>query len=221
MSTIHHLVLASGSPRRRELLALLGLPFKVTAANVDEQRWADEAPGALVLRLARAKACAGAPVDEAIIIAADTIVALDDNVLGKPADANEAGRMLRALRGRVHQVYTGVAVVNQASRLTIDTMAVTDVPMRCFSNAELEAYVASGDPLDKAGAYGIQHPGFHPVENFGGCFASVMGMPLCHLARGLRRLGLNTPKDVPSACQAGLAYRCPISSAVLRGESVG
>jgi MAF protein len=215
MSTIHHLVLASGSPRRRELLALLGLPFKVTAANVDEQRWADEAPGALVLRLARAKACAGAPVDEAIIIAADTIVALDDNVLGKPADANEAGRMLRALRGRVHQVYTGVAVVNQASRLTIDTMAVTDVPMRCFSNAELEAYVASGDPLDKAGAYAIQHAGFHPVENLQGCFANVMGLPICHLARALRKMAVAVSVNVPQVCQAYLAYQCPVYQDIL------
>jgi hypothetical protein len=93
--------------------------------------------------------------------------------------------------------------------------------MRAYRADEIEAYVATGDPLDKAGAYAIQHAGFHPVEGFGGCFASVMGLPLCHLARTARRMGLAPLPGLPAACQAALAYDCPVTQAVLRGENIG
>ena len=93
--------------------------------------------------------------------------------------------------------------------------------MRAYTPAEIEAYVATGDPLDKAGAYAIQHSGFHPVEGFRGCFASVMGLPLCHLARTARRLGLGELEGLPAACQKALDYTCPVSQAVLRGENAG
>jgi septum formation protein len=93
--------------------------------------------------------------------------------------------------------------------------------MRPYSDEEIDVYVASGDPLDKAGAYAIQHADFHPVENFSGCYASVMGLPLCHLVRTLCKMGIAPPADVPAACQAHLQYTCPISAAILRGETIG
>jgi predicted house-cleaning NTP pyrophosphatase (Maf/HAM1 superfamily) len=130
--------------------------------------------------------------------------------------------MLRRLRGRTHQVMTGLAVLLQgAPERMVTDLCVTDVPMRAYREAEIEAYVASRDPLDKAGAYAIQNPDFHPVEKLRGCYASVMGLPLCHVVRSLRRLGVEPPSDVPARCQDALAYRCPISAGVLRGEQLG
>ncbi len=217
------LVLASNSPRRRELLALGGWTFQVRPADVDESQLPGETPGDYVLRLARSKAraCAAGARPGEVILAADTTVAVDGDILVKPKDATEAAEMLRRLRGRGHQVYTGLAVLQAPGRDPLTDCCVTDVPMRNYSEAEIEAYVASGDPLDKAGAYAIQHPGFHPVEALAGCYASVMGLPLCHLVRTLGKLGIQPMADVPSGCQAALQYACPISAAVLRGEQVG
>jgi MAF protein len=217
------LVLASNSPRRRELLALGGWEFVVRPADVDESRRAGEAPADYVVRLARSKAlaCAARSNEGEIVLAADTTVAVDGDLLGKPAEAAEAVGMLERLRGRTHQVYTGLAALRRADGKLITDLCVSDVPMRAYSHEEIEAYVASGDPLDKAGAYAIQHPGFHPVEGFSGCRASVMGLPLCHLVRTLGRLHLRPRADVPAECQASLNYSCPISAAVLRGETVG
>jgi septum formation protein len=219
--TIPALVLASNSPRRRELLALGGWTFSVRPADVDEMPLPGEAPGTYVLRLAesKAKACAESAKPDEVIIAADTTVAIDGMILGKPRDAAEAAEMLRLLRGRRHQVHTGIGVKKGDVLLT--DLCTTDVPMRPYSDDEITAYVASGDPLDKAGAYAIQHAGFHPVENFSGCFASVMGLPLCHLLRLLQRVDIFPTADVPGGCQASLDYQCPISDAVLRGEVIG
>jgi MAF protein len=142
-------------------------------------------------------------------------------VLGKPVDPSDATRMLEQLRARAHQVYTGLALLDAASGRTLTDLCVTDVPMRDYSDAEIRAYVASGDPLDKAGAYGIQHPGFHPVSDMRGCFASVMGLPLCHLVRLLARLEGVSRTALADSCQAHLNYACPVSGAILRGELVG
>ena len=217
------LILASNSPRRRELLALSGWMFDVRPSAVDESRRPDEAPGEYVLRLAETKALAAAPLAHPgqIILAADTAVALAGDILGKPRDVAEAAAMLKNLRGRGHQVYTGLAALDPAGGNLATDLCVTEVPMRAYSDEEIEAYAASGDPLDKAGAYAIQHIGFHPVEKLAGCYASVMGLPLCHLVRTLRRLDVQPRSDVPAACQAALHYSCPISAAVLRGERVG
>ena len=103
----------------------------------------------------------------------------------------------------------------------VTDLCVTDVPMRNYSDEEIDAYVASGDPLDKAGAYAIQHPGFQPVETMSGCYASVMGLPLCHLTRTLRRLEIPPPVDISAECQASLNYKCPISASILHGEQAG
>lgn len=217
------LVLASNSPRRRQLLALAGWEFTVRPAEVDESPQPGEAPQDYVLRLAesKARACAQAGVDGDILLAADTTVSLDGDLLGKPTSPAQAHAMLVRLRGRSHQVFTAIALLQASSGQFHSDLCVTQVPMRDYSLDEIEAYIASGDPLDKAGAYAIQHPDFHPVEALAGCFASVMGLPLCHLQRSLESFGRVPPLDLPSRCQASLDYACPVSRAILAGEDVG
>lgn len=204
-------------------MALGEWPVSVLAPNVDESRRISETPGGYVTRLAemkvRAAADAALPAD--FIVAADTSVVDEDDMLAKPADAADAMSMLRRLRGHTHQVYTGLSVLDRQSGRLLTDMCVTDVPMRRYSEAEIIDYVATADPLDKAGAYAIQHPSFRPVEHMQGCYASVMGLPLCHLMRVLRRLGAEPPTDLPARCQAHLDYDCPVSGAILRGESAG
>jgi predicted house-cleaning NTP pyrophosphatase (Maf/HAM1 superfamily) len=129
--------------------------------------------------------------------------------------------MLRRLRGHVHQVYTGIAALRAADQKLVTDLCITDVPMRSYSDEEIEAYVGTGDPLDKAGAYAIQRADFQPVEKMSGCFASVMGLPMCHIVRTLHKMDVEPEADVPASCQAYLNYRCKVSSAVLRGENVG
>jgi len=225
------LLLASRSPRRRELVALLGLPFDVTTADVAEEPLADESPARMVARLSQAKASAGiastslntgAQLDPSacadagtIVVGCDTIVALDGEVLGKPRDAEEAIDMLRRLRGRAHTVYSAVTLLEPATGTTSTEVAETRLVMRAYTATEVAAYVASGDPLDKAGAYAIQHPGFHPVASSYGCYTNVMGLPLCHLTRGLRSLGVEPPHDVPTACQAHTGRRCLVYGTIL------
>lgn len=221
--TAPNLILASNSPRRRELLGWTGLNFTICPAEIDESPEPGEMPVGYVSRLASAKGLAVAALapEGSLILAADTIVADEFGLLGKPANPQDATAMLRRLRGLVHQVYTALTVIDLCSQRVEADLCCSNVLMRPYSDAEIAAYVASGDPLDKAGAYAIQHPGFQPVENFRGCYASVMGLPLCHLARCLSRLDVALPNDIPSACQAGLAYACPIFPAVLRGEQAG
>jgi septum formation protein len=216
-----HLLLASNSPRRRQMLAWLDLPFSAQAMDVDESRLVGESPSQYVLRVAQAKALAAhAAAAEQAILAADTTVADGEQTLGKPADAAEARAMLRQLRGRSHQVHTGLVLVLPSGSRFSD-LCVSQVPMRSYTDAEIESYIESGDPLDKAGAYAIQHPGFHPVETFSGCFASVMGLPLCHLVRTMRQAGFTLSVDPAQVCQTNNRYACPIHQRVLRGETVG
>jgi MAF protein len=213
------LLLASASPRRRELIKLLGLPVETTAADIDEAPLDHEPADSMAIRLSRAKAQAVAAhipnPSTQIIIASDTIVSLDDEPLGKPLDAAEARSMLLRLRDRVHQVHTAVTLIDTASDRALTDLATSDVRMRAYSNQEIDAYIASGDPFDKAGAYAIQHSGFNPAESFAHCFANVMGLPLCHLVRSLRKLGVEPVTDVPKACQAHLGYKCPVYETIL------
>ena len=209
------LLLASQSPRRRELLALLGLPFEVTVANVIEIPQAGEPPLATVARLSRAKTRVAPIHSDAIVIACDTVVALDGELLGKPRDATEATAMLRRLRARPHTVYSGVTLLETATGRALTEVAETRVAMRAYSDAEIATYVASGDPLDKAGAYAIQHPGFHPVAELQGCYANVMGLPLCHLTRCLHAYGIEPPADVPAACQIHNTHHCTVYATIL------
>ena len=204
------------------MLSLGGWVFSVAVADVDESQFNDENPGDYVLRLAEAKArksAENAPAGS-VVIAADTTVVDGDDILGKPVDAEDAVRMLKRLRGHAHQVYTGLALLRVSDGQFLTDLSVTDVPMREYSDEEITTYVQTGDPLDKAGAYAIQHPDFQPVENLKGCFASVMGLPLCRLTYLLHQIGIFPDTDVEMRCLSEIQYDCPVASAILRGDLV-
>ncbi|MGE5123305.1 MAG: Maf family protein [Acidobacteriaceae bacterium] len=219
-----HLYLASNSPRRRELLALCGLEFHTLNAQVDETPLPGEGGVKYVQRLAKTKAeTASRQVGtHCLVIAADTTVVDADvagrpAILGKPASPGEAIKMLCGLRGHSHQVHTAISLHPGQEGNVVSDLCTTLVPMRDYSDQEIDAYVATRDPMDKAGAYAIQHAGFHPVEKLAGCYANVMGLPLCHLTRNLIKMGLPPPADVPTECQHALAYLCPVYTQILEG----
>ncbi len=183
------LILASASPRRRELLERFGREFIIDPAVAPENPPVGATPSETVAALAAAKArevAARRPGD--VVIGADTIVSLDGVILGKPADAEEASRMLHALSGRAHRVYTGVAVARDGELLT--GVEMTRVCFRPLTDAEIDAYIATGEPLDKAGAYGYQGLAGLFVERIEGDYFSVVGLPLCRLGRMLQSLGV-------------------------------
>lgn len=217
------LILASNSPRRKSLLKLTGWGFKVRPADVDETLLSGEQPGDYVVRLAERKAGVVAHKNGAggIILAADTTVVDQGTILGKPADGKEAAEMLKGLRGHAHQVFTGLALCRTEPDDLVTDLCITHVPMRRYTDDEVKRYVESGDPLDKAGAYAIQHSEFHPVEDLQGCYASVMGLPLCHLERSMRKLGVLSQVDIAASCQSALEYKCPIWENVLNNEPHG
>jgi len=205
-------ILASRSPRRRELLAHLGVPFRVVVPEVEEdaEPASSGRPEELAEALAVAKAEAVARDEgEAVVIAADTIVVDGDTILGKPADGAAAAETLRRLRRKTHRVITGLAVVDAGSGRRAASHVVTAVRMRDYSDAEIAAYVARREPLDKAGAYAIQDEQFHPVASYDGCYCNVVGLPLKTLVILLRRAGLDirtdSLQDLPPQCAA-----CPI-----------
>lgn len=211
------LILASSSPRRQDLIQLLGLPWIIHVANVDEESIRIADPKENVLETARLKAsyvAARAPKDT-IILGADTTVVLGGKMLGKPNSEEDAHQMLLALRGRSHEVHTGISVIDNASGRSIDDVCSVDVPMREYSAAEIELYIATGDPMDKAGSYAIQHEEFRPVSGLRGCYAAVVGLPLCHVVRALDRLGVEIHNDVPAACQQHHNYNCPIFESII------
>jgi MAF protein len=196
--------------------------LKYSSANVDESQFENELPENHVRRLAfnKCKSLANIPEND-FVIAADTIVVLDHMILGKPANADHAYQTLINLRGRSHWVMTSVAVRKGDQEIPRLEICKTEVKMRYYSDAEIVRYIESGDPLDKAGAYAIQNKDFHPVVDFGGCMASVMGMPLCHLERTLRKYDSYQETDWPKICQFHLKYTCPITKRVIAGEDAG
>lgn len=205
-----HLLLTSQSPRRREMLAWLGLPAGVTHTDVDETPGDGESPADTAARLAVAKVYAAeSPDDNAWILGADTVVDLEGVSLGKPADPAEARAMLRQLRGRAHAVHTGVALYHPRTRQICARRVASAVQMRAYTDAEIEAYVRSRDPMDKAGAYAIQNGAFRPVARVERCYANVVGFPLCAIAALLEAWGLALTVDVPALCLAHFAYVCP------------
>lgn len=182
------LMLASASPRRRELLAGLGADFVVCPSNVDEGELAGD-PARAARRLACLKAVTaadGKPKDR-VILSADTVVAFRHHLLGKPADAQDARRMLGMLSGRWHQVHTGVCLMDPLTRRSVSGCETTRVKFRRLSPELVRLYVATGEPMDKAGAYGIQGRGSLLVERIDGCYFNVMGLPLARLDRMMRR----------------------------------
>ena len=212
------LVLASNSPRRNQLLALCGWEFQVLPVDIDESQLNGELPWDYVQRIAQKKANAASrklsPGD--IVIAADTTVVDDDEILGKPSNAQEAQWMLRRLRGRMHQVFTAISVFDIGSSLRLSNLCRTDVLMRSYSNQEISDYITTGDPLDKAGAYAIQHPGFDPVEKIEGCYANVVGLPLCRLVRIMREFDIRPPTNITQDCQESHHNTCTIRDMVLQ-----
>lgn len=187
-----NIILASQSPRRKELLERMGIrDFETISPNVDESVFHGLPPEELVRRLSaeKAAAVAGRAGEDAIVIAADTVVALEGAVLGKPADELDAFKMLSALSGVRHQVYTGVTVCRGGEKQTAHE--VTDVTFRELSEEEIEHYIATGEPMDKAGSYGIQGRGALLVESIQGDYFNVMGLPLQRLSRMLETFGLD------------------------------
>jgi nucleoside triphosphate pyrophosphatase len=186
-----HFLLASSSPRRHELLSQLGFGFDIIPSSVDEESFTGGRPEALARRIARAKAQdVAAQYPDAIVLAADTIVVLGGDVLGKPLDADEARRMLNRLRGRRHRVITAVCVIAPGRRLRIEH-TVTRVNMRPYAAEEVDAFIASGSPFDKAGGYAVQDANFAPVASYQGCYCNILGLPLW------TALGLLAEADVP------------------------
>jgi MAF protein len=211
-----HLLLASVSPRRRQLLSWIQPGFSVTSSDIDETPLPGESPIVYVKRMAREKGeKAALKAPDLVVVASDTIVELDGRILGKPGNAEEARSMLGALRGKIHHVFTAISIHQPGADPTIIDCCVVDVPMRAYSDDEMEKYILSGDPFDKAGAYAIQNHEFHPVEQFSGCYACVMGLPLCHLSRHIIKMGKQIAENPVSVCSQQLAYRCEISSSVL------
>ena len=189
MAFSKRLVLASGSPRRAELLDQIGIPFEVQVPGVDEIPAPDEAPRAYVERMARTKAAAVVQPDR-ITLAADTVVVLDERILGKPASASEALQMLLDLGGREHQVMTAIALSD--GRRTFSEVVCTRVRFVPVEKELAEAYVATGEGRDKAGGYGIQGIGGILAESITGSYSAVVGLPLPETERALNRFGLDT-----------------------------
>lgn len=179
-----NLILASASPRRQELLKVFGCPFTVRAADIDETMDPDKAPFDEVARVSRQKAQAIAAGQDDVIIAADTIVVCCGKVLGKPKDAEDARRMLSLLSGRDHQVMTGCTVVRGSRAVTFTE--VTDLHFRPLLPQEIRRYILTGEPMDKAGAYGIQGGAALFCQRMEGDYYNVMGLPLCRLGQVLR-----------------------------------
>ena len=216
---ITQFVLASQSPRRHELMQLLGFSFQVMAANVDEDSITTPDPARNVVQTARLKSNEiAARLDAAVlpphtlILAADTTVAFGGKMLNKPANAKEARQMLQQLRDMQHEVHTGFVLLEPGSGREWEGVSTAVVTMRPYANAEIDAYVATGDPMDKAGAYAIQHPQFRPVAHLQGCYCNVMGLPICDLIMALAEF--LTPEavahvDLTAVQKAHLHYPCP------------
>lgn len=183
-----NVILASQSPRRRELLGLLNIPFAIKVADIDETMDPALDPKDEVARLSRMKAAAIDRDDGDIVIAADTIVVAEGKVLGKPKDEAEAVAMLTMLSGKTHQVMTGMTVL-QGDKIISHT-EITDVCFRALSRQEIETYVASGDPMDKAGSYGVQSGAAPFVEAIHGDYYNVVGLPVCRLSLILKEFML-------------------------------
>ena len=205
------LILASASPRRKELLGRIGVRFDVRPVEIAEDAGPSQDPQTVALRLARVKAeTARLTGEEATILAADTVVALGGRIFGKPADAGEAREMLRTLRGRTHEVVSAVVVVPPGHRSAIVRHPLTKVKMREYGDDEIEASIADGYPMDKAGAYGIQDELLRPVERYEGCYCNVIGLSLWSAIEALGEAGEDVPLEsvdfLPQCATCPLAH---------------
>ena len=217
-------ILASNSPRRQRFFRDLGIPFLAESADIDESPAPNEPPAKMVARLALAKSMTVAarhtsraakrdtvPPHDILVIGADTVVAVEGELLGKPTDADEARTMLVRLRARTHQVHTALALALVAGgelkckRCLLNT---STVKMRAYSDDEIAAYIATGDSMDKAGAYAIQHPQFRPVQSLSGCPAGVMGLPVADLLGLLAEFSLSVERSPIQICAALTGLQC-------------
>ena len=220
-----HFILASLSPRRRELLQLCGYPFDIITVPVDENSVTDPDPIQNCVQTAQLKAKSLSddlmvfPKPQSIIIAADTIVSVDGQMLGKPGGTAEALHMLMLLRGRSHQVHTGVSVIDLESKREVHGHHTAKVTMRSYSDQEIIDYIDTGDPLDKAGAYAIQHPQFQPVAQLEGCFLGVMGLSICHLLQLLSQMNVPMIANMTLLNAAHQCYHCPLFDKIAQKHS--
>lgn len=188
------LILASASPRRKILLEALGLTFRVIPADFEEDGRGGQAPEVLAAALAKGKAMAVAKDHpESLVIGADTIVVLNGEVLGKPKDRDDAVSMLKKLSGNTHSVLTGVCIARTSDALQLTAVECTKVTFGDLASEQIDRYVATGEPMDKAGAYGIQEKGATLVRRIEGCYFNVVGLPLFRLARMLDAVGIQIP----------------------------
>jgi septum formation protein len=186
----HPLILASASPRREELLRLLGLDFQIIPSRADETFFINERPAEHVLRLAENKAHAVAQAHpHAWVLGADTIVVIDGEVLGKPADSSAAARMLEKLSGRTHEVFTGFALLRLSGHIAVKEEVRAAVTFRSISEDEKLWYIKSQEPYDKAGAYAVQGLGAFFIKEIQGSYTNVMGLPLCEVVDALKKVG--------------------------------
>ncbi|WNM58888.1 Maf family protein [Candidatus Nitrospira allomarina] len=189
-----HLILASSSPRRKELLTLLGLSFEIISPAINEEVLGQETPVNHVRRLALEKAKSVAShYPDSLVIGSDTVIELDGQILGKPADLEDAHHMLTGLRGRCHLVHTGLALIAKAKELRETYVETVKVWVKNFSNTDMQAYLKTQDSLGKAGAYSIQGEGAHLIEKIEGDYPSVVGLPLSKTAQLLEQAGIDFP----------------------------
>ena len=188
----YKIILASSSPRRKELLAALGLAFEVIHPSSDETVSGNETPEDFVLRVSAEKAASvsGRLGDGVIVIGADTIVVVDGEILGKPGDSKEASSMLRKLSGKEHRVYTAFSIVRPKNEILHSEIVDTRVRVKPLAASEIEGYIKTGEPMDKAGAYGIQGIGSFMVSGIEGSYSNVVGLPADELLAALKKLGI-------------------------------
>ena len=192
----HKIVLASSSPRRKELIKLLGIPIQfVTPMDKEDSPFHSERPGPYVVRMAEAKVISSSKDRShgTIIIGSDTVVSIENMILGKPRDANHAEHMLRLLRNKEHSIYTALSILWKGERELDSRQVVTKVDMRSYSDIEIAHYIASRDAFDKAGSYAVQNVEFCPVRRLQGCYTSAVGLPLCQLVEMLNKIGIKLP----------------------------
>ncbi|HVB25427.1 MAG TPA: Maf family protein [Ktedonobacteraceae bacterium] len=219
MTLSEPLLLASASPRRRQLLSLLGLPYEVTTSPIDEDARQAQFLGPndkLAQWLAEQKALGIHTLPETagrLVITADTTVLLEDSILGKPRDAAHARELLLSLRDCWHRVITGVTVSQMldGALQMCSASCTTPVLMRPYNEEDILAYIATGDPLDKAGSYGIQHPSFQPTDRIHGCYLNVVGLPLCTLVNLLAEFDVYPATPTTPATVGRKKLRCPWS----------
>ena len=214
------LTLASASPRRRELMDLLGLEFAITPADLDEDSLLGESPVEMVERLSRQKALAvAAGMESGLVIGADSTVVFEVQAVGKPVDDDDARRMLRMLSGTTHHVSTGITVVDAASGQILSDAMTSQISLRYLTDQEIDASIASGVPRDKAGAYAVQDTDLRPAADWEGCYNNIVGLPICRLLEMLQELGYQLPDGwtVPDAVACG--DDCPTVSAQLQKGS--